>query len=206
MAGGAVNRYQNTHDLVEACLSDDEQAWRDLVHRFAPLVWSIARAHRLSAADCEDVSQATWVRLWRTLKQLREPDRLGEYLSVIARRESLRYLESVARHRPGYHDVATLPTADPAPSAESMLVTKERSAELTRALLRLPPRCQHMIALLVDARSYDQIATALDLAEGSVGPIRRRCLEHLRKAIESDRRMGERQREEGVNRRLDAVQ
>ncbi|NED99162.1 RNA polymerase sigma factor [Phytoactinopolyspora halotolerans] len=200
-----MDRYPTTHDLVEACLGGDEQAWRDLVHRFAPLVWSIARAHRLSPADCDDVSQATWVRLWRTLNRLREPDRLGEYLSVIAKREALRHLDAVARLRPGRdHDVAA-DVADAEPSAETALVSKERAAELTRALLQLPPRCQHMIALLVDGRSYEQIAAALDLAPGSVGPIRRRCLQHLRRAIEADRRLEERGRRDTTGCRLGAV-
>lgn len=194
-------RYTTTPDLVEACLDGDEQAWRDLVYRFTPLVWSIARAHRLSTADCEDVGQATWMRLWRSLNGLRDPERLAEYLAMITRRESLRHLDIVARQRTGPIPDRGV-SADTEPSAEAVLVTRERQEELARALLQLPVRCQHMIALLVDQRSYAEIAAALDLSTGSVGPIRRRCLEHLRALIQANRQRAE---SDSFGMRLDAV-
>lgn len=176
--------YSTTTELVTACLNDDEQAWHDLVVRYAPLVWSIARAHRLSEADSQDVSQATWVRLWRNLGRLRDPARLAEWLSVIARRESLRHLQAVQRGAQAANpdDFARLP--DGAESVEGHVMSEQRAEQLARAVLALPPQYQHLLALLVDNRSYDEIAVALGVSAGSVGPIRNRCITALRRLLE----------------------
>ena len=38
-------------DLVTRARNGDKQAWDALVERYAPLIWSICRRHRLSGAD-----------------------------------------------------------------------------------------------------------------------------------------------------------
>ncbi|WP_162605733.1 RNA polymerase sigma factor [Jiangella aurantiaca] len=179
-----MERYSTTADLVTACLNDDEQAWRDLVVRYAPLVWSIARAHRLSAADSEDVSQATWMRLWQNLPGLRDPARLTEWLSVIAKRESLRYLDAASRRAQAWNPEALVRLPDQSESVEGRVMSGQRDDQLARALLSLPPRCQHLLALFVENRTYDQVAAALEVSAGSVGPLRNRCIAHLRALLD----------------------
>lgn len=176
--------YATTNELVTACLNDDEQAWYDLVGRYAPLVWSIARAHRLSEADSEDVSQATWVRLWRNLGDLHDPLRLTEWLSVIARRESLRHLQAAKRQALAWSpdDLVRLPD-ERAASVEEHVMSGERADQLARAVLALPPRSQYVLAMLAQNRSYDEIAVALGVSAGSVGPIRHRCIAQLRSLL-----------------------
>jgi len=178
-----VERYSTTTDLVTACLNDDEQAWRDLVVRYAPLVWSIARAHRLSAADSEDVSQATWMRLWRNLPGLRDPARLTEWLSVIAKRESLRYLNAASRRVQAWSPDAMVRIPDQSESVEGHVLSGQRDDQLAQALLALPPRCQHLLSLFVENRTYEQVAAALEVSGGSVGPLRNRCIAHLRELM-----------------------
>ena len=51
-AGPPVN------DLVTRAGNGDKQAWDTLVERYAPLIWSICRRHRLGDADAEDVGQS----------------------------------------------------------------------------------------------------------------------------------------------------
>src|SRR3954462_5922819 len=68
-------------ELVLSAAEGDQAAWDALVDRFAGLVWSIARAHRLSAADAADVSQTTWLRLVEHLGRIRDPQRGGAGLA-----------------------------------------------------------------------------------------------------------------------------
>lgn len=175
-----METFTTTDDLVKACLNDDEHAWRALVGRFGPMVWSIARAHRLNAADSDEVSQATWVRLWRNLGGLREPARLAEWLSMIARRESLRLLQAPHRRAEARPSEELARVADDAESVEGHVLSEDRAQQLSRAVRELPPRCQQMVALLIENRSYVEIAAALDISSDSVGPIRNRCLARLR--------------------------
>src|SRR4051795_2193299 len=87
-------------ELVLSAAEGDQAAWDALVDRFAGLVWSIARAHRLSAADAADVSQTTWLRLVEHLGRIRDPERVGAWLAATARNESLRPLRRAQRGPP----------------------------------------------------------------------------------------------------------
>jgi RNA polymerase sigma factor (sigma-70 family) len=84
-------------ELVGAASGGDQQAWEGLVHRFGGLVWSVARAHGLSAADAADVSQTAWLRLVEHLDRIRDPERVGTWLASTARHEALRVLRRAGR-------------------------------------------------------------------------------------------------------------
>jgi DNA-directed RNA polymerase specialized sigma24 family protein len=78
--------------LVTGAADGDETAWRQLVSRFAPLVRSIARAHRLTAQETSEVCDAVWLRLDRHLAQIHRPDRVGAWLAAVTRDECVRLL------------------------------------------------------------------------------------------------------------------
>ena len=63
----------------------------------------------------------------------------------------------------------------------------QREEALRTALRSLNPRCHQLVDMLFfesPARPYDEIAKSLALATGSIGAIRRRCLDELRKTLE----------------------
>src|SRR6266436_6635561 len=78
--------------LVRGASSGDRQAWNALVDRFHPMVYAVARGHRLSPSDAADVAQTTWLRLVEHLDRINHAERLGAWLATTARRESLRLL------------------------------------------------------------------------------------------------------------------
>jgi DNA-directed RNA polymerase specialized sigma24 family protein len=78
--------------LMRAAAGGDEAAWSALVQRFAGLVWSVARAYGLSAADAATVSKVTWLRLGQHLHRLPEPVDGQDWLVQTAHRESKRTL------------------------------------------------------------------------------------------------------------------
>ena len=47
---------------VTRAANGEEQAWDALVERYAPLIWSICRSHRLADADAGEVGQRICVR------------------------------------------------------------------------------------------------------------------------------------------------
>ena len=61
-------------DLVTRARNGDRQARNALVERYAPLIWSICRRHRLGDADAEDVGQSVWLKLVDQLGTLRDGD------------------------------------------------------------------------------------------------------------------------------------
>lgn len=176
-----------TSDLVRDAAGGDQGAWNQLVDRYSRLVWAVARGHRLAYADSADVFQTTWLRLVEHLGRLRDPEQLAGWLSTTARHESLRVLRLGRRERPN-DDVADGRTANDAsdPSPETVLLANEERASVAAAYSRLSERCQALLRLVVaePGLSYADVARALGIPVGSIGPTRGRCLEQLRRLLD----------------------
>ncbi|MFI9155919.1 RNA polymerase sigma factor [Streptomyces sp. NPDC053367] len=185
------------HELVDDCMAGNQQSWNRIVERYSPLIWAIARGHRLSAADCEDVSQTTWMRVIQHLGKLRDPEKLAQWIAVSARRESLKLIEKSGRSVP----VGDSPVFDRSEGSENhpeeRALAKERDNEVLLAYCALSSRCQALLGLLVTdpPMSYDEISATLGMPRGSLGPIRARCLAHLGKLLQRETERSERSAE-----------
>jgi RNA polymerase sigma factor (sigma-70 family) len=177
---------EEVHDLVLRAASGDAEAWSALVDRFANLVWAVARSVGLSVPDAADVSQTTWLRFCEHLGKLQDPSRAGAWLATTARREAVRVSKLGARQvvADPWSWLERPDTGSEEPG--SGLVDKERDMTVQYALAVMPERCRALLMALADdpPAPYERVAARLGLAVGSVGPTRRRCLEHLRRVIE----------------------
>jgi RNA polymerase sigma factor (sigma-70 family) len=170
--------------LVEACRRGEHLAWRELVNRYRRLVYGISRAVGLQPADADEVFQHTFAELVRHLPRLREPSRLEPWLVTTARRASVR-LRREERRRRLLADRSAVESATVAPSIDSALDRVREGERLRRALESLGEPCHGLLAgLFADpARPYRELARALGLAVGSLGALRARCLERLRRRL-----------------------
>src|SRR3954471_11434121 len=104
-AGGPMtDTFSATAALLARASEGDDDAWHALVDQHTPLLWAVARSHRLDAADAGDVVQTTWLRLLEHLGRIEDPTRLIGWLVTTARRESLRTLRRAGRERLGGED------------------------------------------------------------------------------------------------------
>jgi RNA polymerase sigma factor (sigma-70 family) len=174
-------------ELLQLAAAGDRGAWSTLVERYEGLLWGIARSHRLDQSAAADVVQTTWLRLVEHIDGLRNPESLPGWLAATARNECVRVLRHQARQVPTEDD--RIPADSVPPVDDARLLAQERDAELWQAFAKLPARCQGLLRMLAadPAPSYEEIATALGLAVGSIGPTRGRCLERLRKTLETRR-------------------
>ena len=171
-------------DLVTRARNSDRQAWDALVERYAPLIWSICRNHRLGRADAEDVGQSVWLKLVNHLDTIRDPAALPGWLATTTRRECGRVLDAAR----GPHAAGQLLGAENIPdeqarTAEQQLLAAERHAALREAFAHLPPSCQQLIAMLIEDPPvpYAEISARLGIPISSIGPTRSRCLDKLRR-------------------------
>jgi RNA polymerase sigma factor (sigma-70 family) len=180
-----------THDSelahsVNGAIVGDSTAWDDLVDRFSTFIWAIARGQGLSPTDAAEVSQTTWLRLAEHIGEINDPLRVGAWLATTARRESIR----IARLGARYVLVDPWEYVDETATEEELdeeLVTQERDLVIQHALALLPSRCRELLNALVLADpplTYKQISEESDMAIGSIGPTRARCLEHLKELID----------------------
>ena len=172
---------RDDRELLRAAGAGDGDAWAALVERYARLVWSIARGHRLNTADAADAVQTTWLRLVENLDRIVDPDRLAGWLATTVRRESLRLVRRGDRERVGF--VPDEPrVADE--QTETRILVEERDAALWQAFTRIPRHHQQLLrVLMADPRpTYAAVAALLDMPVGSIGPSRGRALDQLRRA------------------------
>ena len=72
-------------------------------------------------------------------------------------------------------------------SADDLVLEFQQDQLLREALSGLAPRCRRLVEMLffeTPARPYLRVAKDLKLAPGSIGFIRRRCLDKLRERLE----------------------
>jgi RNA polymerase sigma factor (sigma-70 family) len=139
------------------------------------------------------VSQTTWLRLAEHIDKIDNPDRVGAWLATAARRECLQSIRASARTVPT-EDMTWFDdtTSEDNPTEEEVLRAEDRREEanrakaLRRALGRLPQRCRQLLRILMASPppSYAEVAAALDVPVGSIGPTRARCLQRLRRELE----------------------
>lgn len=174
---------QRVAQLVHSAAAGDQEGWNHLVHEFESMIWAVARAHRLGDADAADVSQATWVRLHEHIGRLNDPTRVGAWLATTARRECLRVLRDHGRLVLYGEHAPEQKSPDMSPGDTVLL--SERDKVLSQSFSRLRASDQALLRLLVaDPRPpYEEIAAALDMPIGSIGPTRQRALERLQQEL-----------------------
>ncbi len=179
---GPTKREDAVRPLLAAAAAGDADAWNELVDRFTGLLWATARAHRLAPNDAADVVQTTWLRLVENLGRIDDPERLPGWLATTARRECLAVLRRSQREPPVGEERVFDAVPDQRPRLDAALLVSERDAALWRVFDQLTDRCRRLLRVLMadPAPAYADVAAALDMPIGSIGPTRARCLSSLR--------------------------
>ncbi|QFG20952.1 RNA polymerase sigma factor [Actinomadura sp. WMMB 499] len=167
-------------DLVVRARDGDAAAWARLVEELSPLLWAVARSHGLNDADSRDVVQTTWLRLVEHIDAVRDAGAIRAWLARTARHESLRLVRAHGRAFPA---CGPAPAADPGPGPAEIALARDRLDRVGAALQELPRRCGTLLRLYAQAATYEELAAALGIPLGSVGPTRARCLETLRRLL-----------------------
>jgi len=171
-------------DLVTRAQNGDQQAWDALVERYAPLVWSICRRHRLGGTEASDVGQAVWLRLVDELATVRDQAALPRWLTTATLRQCGRALRAGGRQQAAEYllDTGDIPGGHTG-MVEHELQAAARNAALREAFTHLSPRCQQLMAMLIEDPPVPdaEISARLGIPAGSIGRDRGRCLEQLRR-------------------------
>lgn len=166
---------------VTAAVAGDADALERLVERFERGLRGVTRFYRLSKWDADDVIQVTWLKFLQHGHTVRDPSAVGAWLMTTARRQCLQVLQRHVREVPD--DDPALGEAGDASELDSRLLGAECRAVLQGALRELPERHRTLMTLLVSEPdlSYDEVGRALAMPVGSIGPIRARSLNRLRR-------------------------
>lgn len=170
--------------LVAACLNGDQQAWETLIDKYKRLIYSIPFRYGASPEDAADVFQSVCIEVLNSLGQLKNTDSLRSWLITVAVRQSYRWKKKQSNH---LELDAMEPEAAEELAAVPETVLQIQQEQIVREVVgKLPPRCAELVQLLFFEQPplpYAEVARRLGLATGSIGFIRGRCLERLRKIL-----------------------
>jgi RNA polymerase sigma factor (sigma-70 family) len=172
------------HRIWESILEGDSTGWRQLVAAYTPLVLTVARRAGLGTSDAEDCVQQTWLSLYRRRKSIKNPTALPAWLIRTSHRKALTMQRRHIRQtdQPGRQE-----EVDPAVLPDQVIISLQEAAALRLAVEQLDPRCRRVMTELFLAdgnKSYADIARDLKILPNSLGPLRSRCLDKLRKNLE----------------------
>jgi RNA polymerase sigma factor (sigma-70 family) len=177
--------FQEDQILVQECLRGNESAWSALIDKYKNLIFSIPIKRGLSRDNAADIFQSVCLLLLSELPHLREPRALTAWIIQTTFHKCVRYSKEIQRY------VELDSQQEPATSIsgempDELLIELEREQMVREAVAVLSSECKRLIdALFYHAppASYDSVATALDMPKGSIGPIRMRCLDRVRRLL-----------------------
>ena len=171
--------------LVRECLRGSEEAWSALIDKYKNLIFSIPIKYSFSSDDATEIFQAVCVEMLTELPKLREPKALPKWLMQITAHKCFHRKRAQQRIETSGDVEESFEPSVPA-RIEGILRQAEEEQSLRDALFTLPPRCRQLIEMLFfeePPRPYQQVAQSFGIATGSIGFIRQRCLERLRKQL-----------------------
>jgi RNA polymerase sigma factor (sigma-70 family) len=170
--------------LIKGCLLGNESAWSELVSKYKNLIFSIPIKYGLSRDDAADIFQAVCLDLLNDLSKIRDHNALAAWIIRVTYNKCFHRKKDSDRYVPDELPEMASPAED---VPESMLLEVQREQLLRNAMRQLSSRCQQLIQMLFfefPARPYQEVAKSLNLATGSIGFIRGRCLQKMRQLLE----------------------
>jgi RNA polymerase sigma-70 factor (ECF subfamily) len=189
-------------DVVLHAQRGREDAFRELVRRYERPIFSLIYRMVRDRETAEDLAQDTFIKVLNHIDRYRPEFRLSSWLFKIANNVAIDFLRK--------RQIATIsidgsPHAATAAEVEATsfdvrarqesaleeLEARELGGAIERAIARLRPEYRSCIMLRhVDDRSYEEIATILDLPLGTVKTYIHRARHELREALEGEREQG----------------
>ena len=163
--------------LVSGCQRGDRDAQRRLYELHHERIYRLA-VRMVGLQEADDVTQQVFLQVLRKIGQFSGQSQLATWLYRVAVNECLQHLRRNGRHR------LVLLEHDPVDRFAGNTQQSEHAELLDRSLQRLEPDLRAMFLLReVENLSYREIASALDVSEGTVASRLNRARRLLRQYL-----------------------
>jgi RNA polymerase sigma-70 factor (ECF subfamily) len=186
-------------DVVRLAQQGREAAFRELIRRYERPVFSLILRMVRDRETTEDLSQDTFIKVLNHIDRYSPEFKFSSWLFKIANNVAIdflrrRRLDTVSMdgspHAASQSEIeaSSFDLEAQQESALDELEAKELGSAIEQAIGRLRPEYRSCILLRhVEGRSYEEIATTLDLPLGTVKTYIHRARHELRRALEAVR-------------------
>jgi len=183
------------HELLEATKGRDEAAFGELVRRYRGQITNYVYRMTSDYELAVDLAQETFMRVYAAAERYQSSYAFSTYIYRIAtnlaiselRRRKRRKLVSLTgffRGREDGEEASDLDMPDGCELQDAAMVEDERRAAVARAIATLPEKYRAPLVLRdVEGRSYDEIASILEMSEGTVKSRINRARSFLREKL-----------------------
>jgi len=152
---------------LERLRSGDARTEEHFVSYFGELIQLKLRSRLNSREAIEDVRQETFVRvlvLVRSADGLREPDRLGAFVNSVCNHVLLEHYRSKGKTESFLDSDTEATLVNHAPSALSLLETKDAQRIVRQILKELTDKDRHLLqSVLLEERDKDEVCAELGI-------------------------------------------
>jgi RNA polymerase sigma factor (sigma-70 family) len=150
-------------ELVRAAQRGNKRAFVEIVARHQAMVSGIALGVIGDFAASEDVGQEVFLRAWRKIHDLREPEKLKGWLAQIARNAALAQVRS---RKPHEELDESLAVADESPTPDEATASVEEAELVRQSLASLPEMYRLPLVLYYrEGQSVRAVAESLGISE-----------------------------------------
>jgi RNA polymerase sigma-70 factor (ECF subfamily) len=162
------------HDLVDRWQTGDDGAFHELIRRHERRVFRLLLRMMGNREEAEDVAQEAFLSLHRHGHRFRREARFSTFVYRVAANAALNRRRTLGRNRNRVSELKVSQEAGfdlpPAPrDPEDAAVGAEAQERVQRALLELPDDLRVAVLLYdIEGQSYQEVARALGIPEGTV--------------------------------------
>ncbi|MFY9381505.1 MAG: sigma-70 family RNA polymerase sigma factor [Eubacteriales bacterium] len=190
----AVNTNEGDVYLLRAAAKGDADAFSTLVRRYEKYVYNIAYMSLRDKQDALDVSQETFIKLWRFASAYRGDCSVSSWIFRITRNNCADFARkrhgkttiSLTQRQDDDDDRETeIPEDDITSLPECEVERRELAHAVRAAIMRLPDDHREVIILRdLNQLTYAEIADVLGINEGTVKSRLSRARQNLKKLLE----------------------
>jgi RNA polymerase sigma-70 factor (ECF subfamily) len=158
--------------VIQRCLQGDQSAWDLIVRQHWRKVFNVAYKFVGKHDEAEDLAQDIFLKVFKSLDTFDRRANFQTWLVSVSRNLCIDHYRSVRKERETINrdvDAGELSPASPDESPFDAIEQRDRVTLLRQALAALPESLRTAVLMRdIQERSYQEIADALHLPEGTV--------------------------------------
>lgn len=154
----------NSKKLVKSCIKGDTKAQKALYDIFSPKMLSVCYRYTQNKNDAEDIFQASWLKVFEKINQLRNTDLLEWWMKKIFINEALQFYKKskriVLKDEDAYFEQASYD--------DLQLIQSFHYDQITQLIQKLPDKMRMVFNLyIIEGFSHKEISEKMEISIGT---------------------------------------